>query len=268
MHLKKIFAVALAALMLLSLFACGKSEDEYISGNNNEFAAHEVELLPNEAGKLTIYAEADLQLVYDKTGKVIALTALSAQADDIASNYEFADKDCAQAAVELIDLIIDGNISITKGYILIRQELGAASPSDDFLSAVQESALQNKGEYKVVTVSVEDLDADGLFSKDTALAVLAASQPTTEGCILECSDEPIAGSYSVFCTTAEDLTIEYSISALDGSVFQAENNSQEEQEPTDETDPTPESDIMDPIPDTEANKGTDGGVDNGSVEFG
>ena len=263
--MKKFFTLMLAILMLLSLWACGKTEDDYLP--QSDVVQPEAERLPDEAGKLTIYAEADLQLVYNTAGNIIAVTALNQPAEEIADSYDSAEKTCPIAVLELIDLIIDSEIPFTKGFILVRQEPGSATPGDNFLKNIKEDAQLNKGEYPVIVTGTEELDSEGLFSKETAIEALNAAYPTVEGNTIVCAEDPVGGSYSIFCTDAEGNTKEYAVSAVDGAVVEVEQS--EEGEPTDleQTDPTPESDIFDPIPDTEANKGTDGGVDNGSIDF-
>lgn len=261
--MKKLFAFALAVLMVLSLWACGKNNEEYVPGIDN---TEPVALMPNEAGRLTIYGEADLQLVYNESGNVISVAALNKQAEDIAKTYNHAEKACPLAVMELIDLIVEQNLTIAKGFILIRQEPGSAVISEEFLKNILEDAQLNKGSYAVIVTSADELDKDGLFSKETALAALKAGQPSVEGCTLSCSDTPVGGSYTVYCTNVDGITTEYSVSAIDGSSIALESAEQGEPQETEETEP-PESDIFDPIPDTEANQGTDGGVDNGSVDF-
>lgn len=266
MQLKKVFTLALAALMLLSLWACGKQEDTYQSGT--DAVVSQTKLMSDEAGKLTIYCESELQLIYDEAGKVIAVLPLSETAKDIASSYEFAEKDCASAVLELIDQLLDQDLLLSKAFILIRQEPGSATPGDDFIKTLQENAQQNKGSYPVIVAAADELDQDGLFSADIALAVLKVSYPAVEGLTLDCAEAPVGGSYTVTCTDADGNVTAYSIGAIDGTVSVLEN--QEQNEPEDATipDPIPESDIFDPIPDTEAIQGADGGVDNGSVDFG
>lgn len=265
MHLKKLFSLALVVLMLLSLWACGKQDDEYKS--DTDATEPQTKLLPDEAGKLTIYCETDLQIVYNDSGKVIAVTALNEPAEDIASSYEFAEKDCSLAALELIDQILDQNPPLSKGFILIRQELGSATPGDDFLKKLQGNAQLNKGGCEVIVVAADELDQDGLFSKEIALTVLKTSSPAVEGSTLSCSDTPTGGSYTITCTDAEGNVTQYSVGAVDGSVIQLETAEETEPESTTDEETTPESDIFDPIPDTESNQGTDGGMDDGSVEF-
>lgn len=263
--MKKLFALLLAMLMLLSLCACGKSNEEYKP--SGDIVTQEEQLMPGEAGKLTIYGEADIQLVYNTSGNVIAVSALNQQADSIASAYDFAEKTCTLAVLELIDQILDSEIPLTKGFILIRQEPGSEPISDDFLTNIQEDAQANKGEYPVIVTGAKELSKDGLFNVDTALLALKLNQPSLEGATLSYSEEPVGGSYSIFCTDAEGNTKEYAVGAVDGSVTEVESSQETEQADENATEPVPESDVFDPIPDTEANKGTDGGVDNGSVNF-
>ena len=263
--MKKIFALMLAVLTVLGLWACGKTEDNYLP--QSDVVQPEEEKLPDEAGKLTIYAETELQLVYNSAGNVISVTALNQPAEDIANSYDFTEKTCSIAVLELIDLVIDGELPFTKGFILVRQEPGSSTPGDDFLKSIREDAQLNKGEYPVIVTGTGDLDKEGLFSKETAIDALIAGYPAVEGNTVVCSEDPVGGSYSIFCTDAEGNTKEYAVSAVDGTVNEVATSEQTEPQSTEATDPIPESDVFDPIPDTEANKGADGGVDNGSVKL-
>ena len=264
MHLKKLLAVALAAVLMLSLFACGK-KDEY---QPTDDAAEEIaqNLINGEAGRLTIYAEADMQIVYDKDGDILDIIALSTIAEEIVNAYDFAEKDTSLAVKELIDSIVDLEIVISKGYVMIRQEPGSATPNDTFLKDIHEEAKQNKAELSIVLLSAEELDANGYFSAEIAVDILTAQVPTVEGSVFNCSDEPIGGSYQIFCTDSANITTEYAVGAIDGSIVLMENSNQEE-EPQEGTniDETPDSDVFDPISDHEANAGTDGATDNGSI---
>lgn len=262
--MKKLFALVLAVLMALSLWACGKSNGEYLPSADS---TEPVALMPNEAGKLTVYGEADLQLVYNESGNVIAVTALNEQAEPIASTYDFVEKACPLAVMELIDLIVDQNLTIDKGFVLVRQEPGSAAISEDFLKNILEDAQLNKGSYAVIVTGADELDKDGQFSKETALAALKAGQPMVEGCTLNCSDTPMGGSYTIYCTSVDGVTTEYSVSAIDGSAIVLENAEEGEPQELQETEPIPETDIFDPNPDIDGLQGTDGGVDNGSVDF-
>ena len=263
--MKKLFALMLATLMLLSLCACGKSEAEYQSG----MVATEPQemLMPDEAGKLTIYSEADIQVVYNEKGNVIAVTALNQPAERIVNTYDFAEKTCSLAVLELVDMVFDESLLTTRSCILVRQEPGSATPSDDFLKNILDDAQLNKGEYPVIVTGADELNADGLFSAKTAQTVLNASHPATEGSTIVCSGDPVGGSYSFFCTDVEGNTKEYAVGAIDGTVTEIESSQETEQTEQEETEPIPESEIFDPIPDTEANAGADGGVDNGSINF-
>ena len=263
--MKKIFALMLAVLMVLGLWACGKTGDSYLP--QSDVVQPEAEKLPDEAGKLTIYAEADIQLVYNDAGNVIAVTALNQPAEEIAESYEFTGKTCPMVVLELIDFVVDSELPFTKGFVLVRQEPGSSTPSDDFLKNIREDANLNKGEYTVLVTGAAELDKEGLFGKDTAIDALKASYPVVEGNTVVCADDPVGGSYSIFCTDAEGNTKEYAVSAVDGTVSEITASEQTEPQDTGATDPVPESDVFDPVPDTEANKGADGGADNGSIDF-
>ena len=263
MNMKRFMALVLATVMLLTLCACGKDKKKEKKKESDK-ASHQVaELLPGEVGRLTIYCDNPVQVIYDKSGKVLGL----AGNETLVNACSITDKDYAVIITELLDLICDQNLAPTRTCILLRQEPNSETPNDKYLDTILEAAKLNKGEYPIIVTAASDLDEEGLFDQKTALAVLRASVPDLDGYSVNCDTEPVGGSYTAYCTNADGVTVEYSIVATDGSVIIVEPKEEAEDLDADPWADIPESDIIDPITDAEMIAGADGGVDDGSVDF-
>lgn len=265
MTMKKLLSVLLAAVMLLTLCACGKADD-YTSPDGDADASADAPQLSDAVGRVVISADAEFQVAYDENGNAVGVINQNALAEAVADSYsDFAGKSCPQVVRELIDAVFEQNTVIDRGYVLIQLELGSALPSDSFLADVADEARLNKGAYGVVAVSAADLDADGRFNKATVLAILEAFLGGTEGLTVTCAEAPADGSYSITCTDSSSQSTDYYVHTQTGAVVLADGAEQTEAQDPDAAQDIPESDIFDPISDIDAAAGADGGVDSGTV---
>lgn len=272
MNLKKLCALALAALMLLSLWACGKKDDpqqQWQQMEQDAVAPDEEVFVEQAAGRVYLHAGGHIQISYDAEGNVLAVVGendIGLKAD--AAYGDPTGKPCAQVVKELIDLLITQNSSSIQNFVLVRQELGSANPAEDFMQKIETEAAANSKSYPVFAVAADDCDTDGCFSANVAEAMLKLAIPATADLTLVCSGTPSALVYTILGTDSNKVTTNYLVDALTGqvSIAQTDDGQEtfEEFVDTEEDEPIPESDVFDYVPDED---GTDGGVDNGSVDF-
>ena len=127
-----------------------------------------------ETGILTLSVNPEIQLEYNRDGKVTALTGRNDDGKGIVEAYpDYIGKDCEDVLKDLIVEIneagyfvddIDGN----KKNIVLQLEPGSVLPSDDFLadmSASTQEAVRGL-ELSSGIVTIDDDDYDPAYAKD------------------------------------------------------------------------------------------------------
>lgn len=127
-----------------------------------------------ETGVLTLSVNPEIQLEYNRDGKVTALTGRNDDGKGIVEAYpDYIGKDCEDVLKDLIVEIneagyfvddIDGN----KKNIVLQLEPGSVLPSDDFLadmSASTQEAVRGL-ELSSGIVTIDDDDYDPAYAKD------------------------------------------------------------------------------------------------------
>ena len=127
-----------------------------------------------ETGVLTLSVNPEIQLEYNRDGKVTALTGRNDDGKGIVEAYpDYIGKDCETVLRDLIVEIneagyfvddIDGN----KKNIVLQLEPGSVLPSDDFLADMSASTQEAvKGlELSSGIVTIDDDDYDPAYAKD------------------------------------------------------------------------------------------------------
>ena len=127
-----------------------------------------------ETGVLTLSVNPEIQIEYNRDGKVTALTGRNDDGKGIVEAYpDYIGKDCEAVLRDLIVEIneagyfvddIDGN----KKNIVLQLEPGSVLPSDDFLADMSASTQEAvKGlEISSGIVTIDDDDYDPAYAKD------------------------------------------------------------------------------------------------------
>lgn len=247
MNIKKLSAIILAAVMLLSLWACGKKDDGGIN-----YIQQEQQAIEKAAGTLLLQAGVELTIPYDKDGKVTAIISTTEDATAVDDAYmEYDGKTCAQVVLELVELI---NVSFSdnlQGFVFVRQEPGSADPSEDFIKTLRTTVAGNTARLPVIVVAADELDADGYIGAATTEAILDAYLGGIEGLTVTYDFGKTESSHSATCTDANGVVTTYLINAVNGAVEVYQESTDPQQEPP--LDPNEFSDIIDEdmIPDYE-----------------
>ena len=127
-----------------------------------------------ETGILTLSVNPEIQIEYNRDGKVTALTGLNHDGKSIVDAYpDYIGKDCETVLRDLIVEIneagyfvddIDGN----KKDIVLQLEPGSVLPSDDFLEDMSASTREAVKGLSLPSdiVTIDDDDYDPAYSKD------------------------------------------------------------------------------------------------------
>lgn len=247
MNKKKLFALILAAMMLLSLCACGKDKDNTIT----DALRKEQQAVSEAAGTLLLQAGMELTLAYDKEGTVTAIISATDAAEAVDDAYlDFEGKTCDQVVLELTELIAERFGSDLMGFILVRQEPGSVTPSDDFIKTIRTTAAGNNAKIPVIVIAADDLDEEGCFGTDVAEQIMDAYLGGAEDLTVKYDLGLIPYYHHATCTDANGNTTAYLIDAVNGRVESYHENTEPSQEELDSTEEF--SDFTeDPVPDYE-----------------
>lgn len=198
----------------------------------------------SEKGILTLSVNPEIQIEYDKDGKVLALTGQNEDGIKIVEAYQdYIGKDCEEVLRELVVKInesgyfvddIDGH----KKNIVLKLEPGSVLPDDDFLINMSTSAQDAVKGLSLSSgiVTIDDDDYDQAYAKDNQPSPYITLQKAQEIALLQANVSAFDAVFEdkefdhddgtpVFELefTANGNKYEYDVHAVTGKVIKAEH---------------------------------------------
>ena len=252
-----------------------------------------------ETGTLTLSVNPEIQIEYDRDGKVTALTGRNNDGKGIVEAYpDYIGKDCE---IVLQDLIVEINeagyfvddIDGNKKNIVLQLEPGSVLPSDDFLadmSASTQDAVKGLNLSSGI-VTIDDDDYDPAYAKDGEPSPYITLEKAQEIALTQANVEAADAVFDdkefdhddgtpIFELefTANGNEYEYDIHAVTGKVVRAEHKTIGTQSGTqpagsgstnyNDTDYGPNSDGVTDYNDTDYGPNSDGVTDYGNTDYG
>ena len=284
---RKLFTTAssLAVVSAVLLTGCGTS------------AQNGAEL--QETGVLTLSVNPEIQIEYNKEGKVAALTGRNDDGKSIVEAYpDYVGKSCEDVLQDLIAEIneagyfvddIDGN----KKNIVLQLEPGSVLPSDDFLADMSASTQEAVKGLNLSSgiVTIDDDDYDPAYAKDGKPSPYITLEKAQEIALTQAN---VKAADAVFDDkefdhddgtpifelefTANGNEYEYDIHAVTGKVVKAEHKAVSTQSGAqtssggstnyDDTDYGPNNDGVTDYNDTDYGPNNDGVTDYNDTDYG
>ena len=232
-----------------------------------------------ETGTLTLSVNPEIQIEYNRDGKVTALTGRNDDGKGIVEAYpDYIGKDCE---IVLQDLIVEINeagyfvddIDGNKKNIVLQLEPGSVLPSDDFLadmSASTQDAVKGLNLSSGI-VTIDDDDYDPAYAKDGEPSPYITLEKAQEIALTQANVEAADAVFDdkefdhddgtpIFELefTANGNEYEYDIHAVTGKVVRAEHK----------TDYGPNNDGVTDYNDTDYGPNNDGVTDYGNTDYG
>ncbi|MFR5601433.1 MAG: PepSY domain-containing protein [Lachnospiraceae bacterium] len=243
-----------------------------------------------EKGFLTLSVNPEIQIEYNKDGKVTALTGQNDDGIKILKEYpDYVGKDCEAVIKDLIVEIneagyfvedIDGN---TKN-IVLQLEPGSVLPDDDFLEDMTSSTQNAIKDLNLGSgiVTIDDDDYDPAYAKEGKPSHYITLEKAQEIALTQAG---ISAADAVFEDKEFDhddgtpvfelefeaagQEFEYDIHAVTGKVIRAEHQSFDEQnDDYNDTDYGPENDGVTDYNDTDYGPENDGVTDYNDTDYG
>ena len=272
MTLRKKFAALVSSLLAAALLLTGCGAP-----------IHEEGTAVSETGILTLSVNPEIQIEYNKEGKVTALAGKNDDGEAIVAAYpDYIGKECGDVLKGLIVEIneagyfvedIDGN----KKNIVLQLEPGSVLPSDDFLANMSASTQNAVKELSLSSgiVTIDDDDYDPAYAKDGNSSPYITLEKAKEIALTQAN---VKAADAVF----DGNEYEYDIHAVTGKVLRAEHekikNSQNSSKPSEntssgsanskDTDYGPNNDGVTDYNDTDYGPNNDGVTDYNDTDYG
>ncbi|MBO5867695.1 MAG: hypothetical protein J6Q54_02150 [Oscillospiraceae bacterium] len=261
--MKKLLALLLAALMVLSLLAaCGddisKGDTAVPGGNQGENGTTPVTGF--SSGSVVLNAGAAFSILYDKDGNVTAIEGMDERykefLDFLGEESQYVGLSCEEVVAELIKSIGVKGYLTDRGYVIIKQDHESALPKENFMESLQKSAEKAletvASDIPLVVITAQQLDTNGYIDTATAKTLveyfLGYELINFDGTSL-----PVGGVYA-FTAGTEDEEENLLVNAVTGTVDYGIMEGLEEDpdaEASEETDPIEEN-VEETIAPTEA----------------
>ena len=210
---KKFLAIALAALMTLSLAACGEKapvETDPVPSTTENVADTKV------VGKLIMTTDACVSISYEATGLVVAVDPINGEGDTMLESYtDFVGKSCADVVAELVTLVIESN-NLTRN-IVIKPVVGSNVLDADFLNNVISKAQVTADAAYVtanaILVKLDTLDDYGYVDYETAKAIVLSYLELENATTFAGSEDPNSQGQYLFYVEEGELTAHYLLDA-------------------------------------------------------
>ena len=299
MKKRRTFFAVVSSMTILTtaiLAGCGMQAAETNDASSTLTAEGEMQ---KETGILTLSVNPEIQLEYDKQGKVVSLTGQNSDGRAIVTEYEnYIGRACSDVLRELVTEIseagyfvedIDGN----KRNIVIQLEPGTMVPGDEFLADLSASAQDAVKALNlssgIVTIDEDDYDPNyarkGQPSRYITLEkaqeiALAQANVNAEDAVFDDKEFDHDDGTPIFELefAANGKEYEYDIHAVTGKVLKAEHEAiptqSAVQENTsapvnyDDTDYGPNSDGVTDYDDTDYGPNNDGVTDYDDTDYG
>ena len=253
-----------------------------------------------ETGILTLSVNPEIQIEYNRDGKVTALTGRNDDGKGIVEVYpDYIGKNCETVLQDLIVEIneagyfvddIDGN----KKNIVLQLEPGSVLPSDNFLADMSASTQEAVKRLSLSSgiVTIDDDDYDPAYAKDGKLSPYITLEKAQEIALTQANVDAVDAVFDdkefdhddgtpIFELefTANGNEYEYDIHAVTGKVVRAEHKILDTQSGSprstgsgvtdyDDTDYGPNSDGVTDYDDTDYGPNSDGVTDYDDTDYG
>ena len=252
-----------------------------------------------ETGALTLSVNPEIQIEYNRDGKVTALTGRNDDGKGIVEAYpDYIGKDCEDVLKDLIVEIneagyfvddIDGN----KKNIVLQLEPGSVLPSDDFLADMSASTQEAVKGLNLSSgiVTIDDDDYDPAYAKDGKPSPYITLEKAQEIALTQANVHPADAVFDdkefdhddgvpIFELefTANGSAYEYDIHAVTGKVVRAEHRTVDKQSGNqtagsgvtdyNDTDYGPNNDGVTDYNDTDYGPNNDGVTDYNDTDYG
>ena len=231
---KKLFTMLTALCLLASILMTGCAAAPAVEGEPLK-----------ETGILTLSVNPEIQIEYNKEGKVVALTGKNEDGKGIVAAYQdYIGKDCQQV---LKDLIVEINkagyfVEDIDGHnknIVLQLEPGSVLPDDDFLANLSVSTKDAvKGLHlNSGIVTIGDQDYDPAYAKNGSNSpyitlekaqeiALTQANVKAKDAVFDDRDFDFENGVAVFELefVANGVEYEYDIDAVTGKVVKAEHH--------------------------------------------
>lgn len=246
--MKKILAMLLAALMLLSLLAACSSDiskgDAEIPGGTTEGGESATDTTPFSNGTIVLNAGVAFSILYDAEGLVLGVEGMDEYYKDFI-DYLYDSSilmglSCSDAISELIKTCSVKGYLTEVGYVVIKQAHGSQLPGTKFLESIQNAAQKALDVAKIdaalVVITAEQLDANGYIDLATAKVLVEKFVGVESLTNFDGTSEPVGGVYA-FTIGYDDIEENVLVNAVTGSVeFGVMDELISEQDTTEETD--------------------------------
>ena len=247
-----------------------------------------------DTGILTLSVNPEIQIEYNKEGKVVNLTGMNADGEAIVSSYQdYIGKDCQTVLSDLVQKIneagyfveeIDGN----PRNIVIQIEPGSVLPSDDFVQQISQSTQTAVANLSLASdiVTIDKDDYDPQYAQGSTPSPYITLEKAQEIALAQAN---VNAADAVFDDREFDLDdgtpiyelefmaggyeYEYDVDAVTGQILKAEHNMPVDQGATqaadyNDTDYGPNNDGVTDYNDTDYGPNNDGVTDYNDTDYG
>jgi len=217
--IRRFLAGILSLILVLGLAACGKDTTKKPVN-----MPPLIETNPDVAGLLLLNIQAEVQIAYDKDGKVLYAEGTTSDGVFIATalSDDLQGAACADVAANIVSFAIEKALTNGATTIVVKQQLGSATPSSSFLKDIQAAIEKVTQKHTVFTIAADELDELGYLSFDAADAILRAALSLNADLKYPGTPYQISGLFSFTIPLGTD-DVEYCVNANSGAVSTAES---------------------------------------------
>lgn len=223
--MKKLFALLLAALMILSMAACGDETDvdreekkpETTEASVPETTEATEPKVSEPMGTLYVTFGATLELVYDADGNALSITGTNEVGQTLAeAKQDQVGKGCVFALRSILRYAADNNLLGDAKSMVLRVGKGEQLPSEDFLEVIatdcQYLADEECTGVQMFSAVGDKLDAESNLTYAAAKALATRFMGAEEADVTG-AETPVEGKFTFICG---DMTV--TVDAFSGLV--------------------------------------------------
>ncbi|MDD3220973.1 MAG: hypothetical protein EOM34_06560 [Clostridia bacterium] len=222
-------------------------------------------------GTVLLSVNPEIEVEYDKAGKVVRLEGINDDGQGIVSQYaDYTGKDCSAVVDDLVDDIyengyLENQLDGKEKNIIVKLEKGSELPDDTFLddisNSVQQAVASNQGTSAVVPVKTDDLDDSGLISLEAAKKIVLAQVGLDEATFTN-REYKLDDHIYEFEFTANGIEYEYEVNAYNGKVLEADYESNDDWKDMDDANDDQDDSFDDDTNDDQNDSFDDDGFDD------
>lgn len=217
--IRRLLAGLLCLVLALGLAACSSNAPAKKPADDTPL----VENNPDVAGLLLVNFQAEVIVAYDKDGTVLYAEGINTDGVFITTVLpDIQGSTCAAIVEDIIEFVISKELTEDVNTVVVKQQLGSATPADGFMKTIQSAAEKAAADYTVFTFTTDDLDELGYISFEAADALLRTSLSLSADLEYPGTPEQISG-YFTFTIPIGSEYVEYYVDAATGAVNTAES---------------------------------------------